>query len=74
MDLAVLAKKAFLIPTQNQPEQEYLAKHLKSTGLVPYCNEQNFNLHLLNEVKMYKGLIVKKMSLKSDLLSLFKSE
>ena len=30
MDLMHLGKKAILIPTPNQPEQEYLAKHVCS--------------------------------------------
>ncbi len=32
MDLAVLEKKAFFIPTPGQYEQEYLAKRLKEFG------------------------------------------
>lgn len=33
MDLAVLQKRAILIPTPHQPEQEYLAKHVSNSGL-----------------------------------------
>lgn len=44
MDLAVLNKKAILIPTPGQTEQEYLGKHLHQDG-VQYCAAQkNFNL------------------------------
>ncbi|WP_426293539.1 glycosyltransferase [Dyadobacter endophyticus] len=33
MDLAMLGKKALLIPTPGQSEQEYLARHLQSQGI-----------------------------------------
>ena len=74
MDLAVLAKKAFLIPTPNQPEQEYLAKHLKVKGFAPYCKQQDFNIQLLNEVKLYCGLMTQGNSFDSSLFSLFERE
>ncbi len=56
MDLAKLEKKAFLIPTPGQYEQEYLAKKLKKDGLFPYCKQEKFNIAKLNEVSIYKGL------------------
>lgn len=39
MDLALLNKKAILIPTPGQTEQEYLGKHLHKQGIF-YCTSQ----------------------------------
>ncbi len=44
MDLILLGKKAILIPTPGQTEQEYLANHLQEQGIFPYQNQKNFNL------------------------------
>jgi uncharacterized protein (TIGR00661 family) len=41
MDLVSLHKKAILIPTKNQTEQEYLAKYLKRLELFEYKEERN---------------------------------
>jgi UDP-N-acetylglucosamine transferase subunit ALG13 len=56
MDLAAMEKKAFFIPTPGQYEQKYLAKRLKSLGLVPYCRQNDFTATRLSEIKSYKGL------------------
>lgn len=56
MDLAVLEKKAFFIPTPGQYEQEYLAKRLKDLGIAPFCQQKDFKLAMLNEVAVYRGL------------------
>ena len=56
MDLAVLEKKVFFIPTPGQYEQEYLAKRLETLGIVPYCSQKRFRLEELNKVAVYKGL------------------
>ena len=40
MDLIVMGKKALLVPTPGQPEQEYLAKHVLDLGLF-VCQDQN---------------------------------
>ena len=56
MDLAVLQKKAFFIPTPGQYEQEYLAKKLKNNNLVPYVEQDNFRIEALAEIKNYQGL------------------
>ncbi|MDN6279606.1 MAG: glycosyltransferase [Psychroflexus sp.] len=47
MDVALLKKKAFLIPTPQQPEQIYLAKYLKEKQIADFCfqdqlTDQNF--------------------------------
>ena len=60
MDLVKLDKKAFLIPTPGQYEQEYLAKKLKSDGLFPFATQDDFVIENLLEVDLYKGLQSKK--------------
>lgn len=57
MDLAVLGKKAFFIPTPGQYEQEYLAKRLKKKGMVPYCKQDDFTVEKLDTIPMYSGLV-----------------
>lgn len=44
MDLTMLEKQAFFIPTPGQYEQEYLAKRLKNLGIVPSCKQDKFKL------------------------------
>ena len=44
MDLVALNKKAILIPTPGQPEQEYLAKYLKEKGLFLSMSQDEFDL------------------------------
>lgn len=56
MDLAVLEKKAFFIPTPGQYEQEYLAKRLNDLGIAPFCKQKDFKLDKLNAVPVYRGL------------------
>ena len=56
MDLAMLEKKAFFIPTPGQYEQEYLAKKLQDEKLVPYATQNDFTIKDLSKVKSFKGL------------------
>lgn len=49
MDLVVLDRNAFLVPTPGQTEQEYLAEYLTNKGLFAYCSQQDFKL---NEVEI----------------------
>ncbi|MET0462123.1 MAG: glycosyltransferase [Chitinophagaceae bacterium] len=44
MDLARMGKKAILVPTPGQPEQEYLAKHLHNEGFAPFISQKDFTL------------------------------
>jgi uncharacterized protein (TIGR00661 family) len=44
MDLIVLNKKAILVPTPAQPEQEYLAIHLKKNGLFHFVEQKDLNI------------------------------
>ena len=43
MDLTQLNKKCILIPTPGQPEQEYLARHLKSDHRFNFLEERDLN-------------------------------
>lgn len=56
MDLAALEKEAYFIPTPGQFEQKYLAKKLKSNGIVPSCKQEDFTIEKLKEIPLYKGL------------------
>ena len=56
MDLAILEKKTFFIPTPGQPEQEYLAARLQKKGIAPFCRQQDFDLSQLKRLKDYPGM------------------
>lgn len=56
MDLAVFEKKALLIPTPGQSEQEYLAAHLQTQGIALSKRQQEVNLHKdITEALGYQG-------------------
>ena len=55
MDLAVMRKKVFFIPTPGQSEQEYLAELLKTKKISPYCTQDNFKSKELPRLKVYPG-------------------
>lgn len=74
MDLAVLGKKAYFIPTPGQLEQLYLAKSLEKKGIAPFSKQQDFTLKKLDEVKNYSGFSICKSKVDLDLFSLFKGE
>ena len=44
MDLITLNKNAVLVPSPAQPEQEYLAIHLKNNGLFQFVQQEDLNL------------------------------
>lgn len=44
MDLALLKKKALIIPTPGQTEQEYLAAYLSSKGMFLACSQDELDL------------------------------
>ncbi|MEA2043171.1 MAG: glycosyltransferase [Bacteroidota bacterium] len=44
MDLVVLKKKAMLVPTPGQTEQEYLAEHLQRMNIFKSTTQHEFNL------------------------------
>jgi len=55
MDLVRLEKKAFFIPTPGQFEQEYLANRMKELKIVPFADQDSFELSMLEQVKNYSG-------------------
>lgn len=56
LDLTILGKKAFFIPTPGQYEQIYLAKRCKSLGKVGSCTQEKFQVKQLDEIINYSGL------------------
>ena len=75
MDLSKLEKKAFFIPTPGQFEQEYLAKRLDDSRLVPSCNQEDFKIEMLNRADKYYGLSYFNYEVNyKKLFSLFHSE
>lgn len=44
MDLVALNKRAFLVPTPAQPEQEYLAIHLNNNGLFQFVQQKDLKI------------------------------
>lgn len=56
MDLAKLQKKALLIPTPGQYEQEYLAKRLHKKEMLPFAKQENFSISDLEKVENFNGL------------------
>ena len=74
MDLAVLNKKAILIPTKFQNEQEYLAKYLQEEGFFPYINESNIDEQIV-ELSMGKfDIDYKNEEFNPELFHLFKGK
>jgi len=55
MDMAILKKKLFLIPTPGQYEQEYLAKYMQKLGVAPFSNQEKFTFKDLNRLGDYSG-------------------
>lgn len=56
MDLAILEKNAFLIPTPGQKEQEYLGNRLKEKMIAAGCSQDEFILEKLKDINIYAGL------------------
>ncbi len=71
MDLAILQKKVFFIPTKHQNEQEYLADYLSKKKFVPFCHQEDFTLEKITDVEGFTGLKAKKTSVNPDLFRLF---
>ena len=75
MDLSVLEKKAFFIPTPGQFEQEYLANRMDELKKAPYCNQKDFTKEKLEKAANYSGLSLENSSINyKELFSLFESE
>jgi len=73
MDLITLNKKAILIPTKGQNEQEYLAQYLNQQEYFSFVNEDDITVQELEKPKELKGEI-KEKKLDKNLFSLFQSE
>lgn len=72
MDLIRLNKKALLIPTTNQPEQEYLAKYLQDKGYFKFVKEKNLNKSAFKRIENnFKSKHEKKV-FRDDLFNLFR--
>lgn len=74
MDLATLGKKAILIPTPGQTEQEYLAQKLSEEGKCIVRQQNNLNLKsALIEIESISGFssIQFKEELKTEMLKVF---
>ena len=71
MDLAVLQKNVFFIPTKHQSEQEYLARYLSEKRIATFSKVDNFSKEKLLEVEKFSGLKSKETKLNSQLFSLF---
>ncbi len=57
MDIAALGKKAILIPTPGQTEQEYLAKRFLKNGIFYSLSQNKFDLHkAINEATKFAGI------------------
>lgn len=57
MDLAVMGKKAMLIPTPGQSEQEYLAEKLKQEKKFYSCSQDDINLAKdIIEIEKFTGI------------------
>jgi len=74
MDLAVLGKKAFFIPTPGQFEQEYLAENLQSKGISSFSNQQDFTIKKLEILGKYSGFTPYKNEIDLKIFDLFKGE
>lgn len=72
MDLFQLKKKAILVPTPGQTEQEYLADYLKQKGFFYSVAQRSFNLHKdLRQVPEFpKTKIAEDLNLEERILEL----
>lgn len=74
MDLAVLKKNVFLIPTPGQYEQEYLFERLYKKGLAAGSKQEKFTFDLLKEVRDKDLGIFASWTGPVGIFSLFKGE
>lgn len=72
MDVAVLGKKVFFIPTPGQTEQEYLAQFHQQKRNATYCNQEEFTLEKLLEMEDVEGFSPQKTYIPSNLFDVFK--
>ena len=65
MDLVALQKKAILVPTPGQTEQEYLAKYLHENGIFYSVDQEEFDL--TNQIELAKNFQFKFPDLEESL-------
>lgn len=71
MDLAVLGKKAFFIPTPGQFEQEYLAEKLQKEQIATFATQESFELDNLKGLTKFSGFKTNDTSINLDFFNLF---
>lgn len=71
MDLAVLGKKAFFIPTPGQYEQEYLAHQFSKKKIAPFVKQDNFKILDLKSIENYTGFELYKSDVDLNIFKLF---
>lgn len=74
MDLHAMEARAFFVPTPGQYEQEYLAKIAMERGEAKFCQQESFEMRLLNDLSGFEGFRHKKTSenkLKNSLFDVF---
>lgn len=78
MDLFLLRKKAIMIPTPGQTEQEYLAEHLDSHSNFTFGNQKEFNLkqliQIISEKKISTIVTAEDDTLEKQIMSTLKLE
>lgn len=75
MDLAVLGKKAFFIPTSGQYEQEYLANYMSVLKIAPFSSQYEFRLENIQNIENFRGFKnYTTNNLNIELFSLFNGE
>ncbi|WP_227807435.1 glycosyltransferase [Lutibacter profundi] len=74
MDLAVLGKKAFFIPTPGQFEQEYLANILNQKLIAPFVTQEEFTIEHLKRLDEFSGFQLQKITFKLDFFKLFEGK
>jgi len=71
MDMAVLGKKVFFIPTKGQYEQEYLARYLSENNQADYATEDTFSLSDIDKMQRDFKFEVTAMKLELPALDFF---
>ncbi len=66
MDFVSLNKKAILVPTPGQTEQQYLSKYLNDKKLFYFVKQDNLNIE--NAIADFQNFTSKKISIKNNLL------
>ena len=74
MDLSVLGKKAFFIPTPGQFEQEYLAKRLQENLVAPYAKQDEFSAAKLSDITNFSGFTKVDSTVNLDWFKLFEGK